>query len=125
MAEKKLTMGTSCWAELHSQNVATSSELYKNLFGWNLEIPAEMNEKYAFFTLHGQPIAGLIRSNIHPEKQPFWVNYFVVDDVVATVQHAQSLKAIIHLEPTETQGNRVAIIEDATGVIMGLFEQLF
>ena len=119
---EKLSLGSVCWVELHTQDIVSSGDFYCKLFGWSTEELIQGEKYYYFFQYHGNNVAGMLHSSIHVERQPFWLNYIVVDDVEKVVEHASKMQGIVHIGPMALPQGKFAILEAQNLSLIGIYQ---
>ena len=85
-APEELAMGTPgrpAWHELHTTDREAGFAFYADLFGWEKAEAYDMGPQgsYQIFALDGSSIGGMMNNTEAPA--PFWLYYFVVDDIDA------------------------------------------
>ena len=120
--------GALCWTELTTNDPASAEAFYTALFGWTPKhaTPGAGTMPYTEFTVQGatHPSIGMMQKPPHlpPEVPSFWLPYFQVTDVDATVTQAQSLGATIHFGPQDIPGTgRFVVIGDPQGAAFAAY----
>jgi predicted enzyme related to lactoylglutathione lyase len=106
-------LGTVAWVDTASRHVAASRAFYGKVFGWT----ASDSPTYTIFTCDGEEVAGLMEvpPGVPDEVPAYWLVYFAVGDVDATVARAVELGGVIAAPPMTVETMRFAVIEDPTG----------
>ena len=117
-AEGKL--GRVGWHELLAIDREKALAFYRALFGWQsggMEMSA--GRSYQVVSVAGQAFGGMSNK---PEmvKLPFWLFYFGVGDVDATVERVKARGGQILEGPLEVSGVRIARCEDPQGAMFAL-----
>lgn len=112
------------WVELNSRDVEQVRTFYRDVFGWG-EKRSPMGEgmgEYTEWQLGGESVAGAMpMAPGVPEQVPnFWLVYFLVGDIDATVARARELGAQVQMGPAEYPGGRFAVLTDPQGAVFGL-----
>lgn len=113
--------GAVVWVETDTRDTATSQAFYERVFGWStVESPG-----YALFTQDGDQVAGLmdIPPGVPDEVAAYWLVYFGVEDVVATVARATELGGTVAAPPMTVGGMRFAVLEDPVGAAFAVLQQ--
>lgn len=103
------------WADLSAFDLESAKSFYQNVFGWQY---ADVGNNYQVAFAQYQETSGLY---LMPQKfidinmPSFWMSYIQVEDVLATVDKAQSLGGIIELLDTEMSIGNIALIRDPSG----------
>jgi predicted enzyme related to lactoylglutathione lyase len=121
--------GALCWSELTTRDPEKAETFYTGMFGWTVKhggagTPAEYRE----FTPSGQaqPIGGIMET---PKEVPaavpsYWMPYFQVADVDATVGTAKSSGGNLMIGPAPIPGTgRFAILTDPQGAMFAVFQR--
>jgi predicted enzyme related to lactoylglutathione lyase len=118
---------TLCWTELTTSDTFTADRFYTALFGWKPKHSApDSPMPYTEFTVEGadRPSIGMMAKPPHlPANVPsFWLPYFQVTDVDASVAKATSLGAQVHAGPQDIpDAGRFAVIADPQGAAFAVF----
>jgi predicted enzyme related to lactoylglutathione lyase len=89
------------WHELHAVDWQKVFAFYCETFGWR-KADAEISSTntYQLLSAGGQMIGGMITKGAE-DPQPFWLNYFNVDDIDAATARVKSAGGIILAGPLE------------------------
>ena len=116
-------LGTRCWSELATRDVAGASAFYAAVFGWEAENVVEMH--YTLFKMGDEQVGGMMAmdDNFPPEAPPHWAVYFYTEDIDGTVSTAAGLGANTIMPPTPIPGvGRFAVLGDPQGAAFALLE---
>jgi len=120
--------GALCWTELTTSDPAAAETFYAALLGWTPthSTAAVAPMAYTEFTVQGadRPSVGMMAKPPHmpPGTPSFWLPYFMVTDVDATVASATALGGQVHVGPQDIPGTgRFAIIADPQGAAFAVF----
>lgn len=119
----KYPHGTFSWADCSSTDPAKSKAFYTKLMGWEAEdIPISDDMFYSMLKHDGLNAAGL--GPTMAEGMPsVWTNYVNVDDVDAIVAKSTELGGTTIVEPMDVfDSGRIAMIQDPTGAVVGLWQ---
>jgi len=120
----QLGAGVFVWDELVTSDVDAARAFYGDVFGWTAS-DSEMGEgfTYTIFKRSGdEDVAGAMPLGEIPAP-PHWLPYLSTDDVDASAARAGELGATILREPWDIEGlGRLAIVQDPTGAVFGLFK---
>jgi predicted enzyme related to lactoylglutathione lyase len=92
------------WHELHAVDWEKVFAFYGEIFGWR-KADAEIGptDAYQLLSAGGQTIGGMFTKR--PEDpQPFWLNYFNVNDIDAATERVKSAGGLIFAGPVELPG---------------------
>ncbi|MEU6865262.1 VOC family protein [Streptomyces sp. NPDC046876] len=116
-------VGSMCWTELYTGDVAAAAEFYRSVFGWEINEmpfeggsytmvkPAGAGEEEAFGGL--VPIAA---DPVEDAERPYWTPYFEVVDCDATAAKAEETGGKVRLTPVFMEGvGRFAKLADPYG----------
>ena len=128
MAEGQASgVGTFCWTELMTGNVAAAKKFYTELVGWKAidEDIGGLTYTMLFPPGSEQPVGGMMQMD-GPEWEgvpPHWMPYALVDDVDERAQRCTQLGGQIKVPPTNIPNiGRFCVIEDPTGAEIALFQ---
>jgi predicted enzyme related to lactoylglutathione lyase len=119
--------GALCWTELTTTDPGAAEQFYTALFGWKAKRSAPGSPMpYTELTVAGAnyPSIGMMAKppQMPAEVPSFWMPYFQVADVDASVAKATSLGAQVHFGPmTIPDGGRFAAIADPQGAAFAVF----
>lgn len=116
-------LGTHCWSELMTRDVAAAGAFYSKVFGWDLENVTEMH--YTLFKIGDEQVGGMltIDENFPADMPANWVVYFYTEDIAGTVAKATSLGAGVIMPPTPIEGiGQFAVISDPHGAVFQLLQ---
>ncbi len=108
--------GSFGWFELNTPDLETAKRFYGTLFGWTTK-ESEGPPPYTEWQVDEQSIGGAltIGEQMSPDTPPFWMVYFVSDDVDQTASKATELGGKVMTGPMDYPGGRFAIIQDPQG----------
>ena len=113
--------GTAVWNELMAHDGDGERKFYTSLFGWTTKISPEYTEWHAGDKARGGFLE--MKEARFEGVPPFWIVYFFVEDVDATVAKAKSLGAALHHEPTDIPNvGRFAVLADPQGASFSVFK---
>jgi uncharacterized protein len=114
--------GSPCWVDIGSPNIDEAASFYQELFGWNVAGSDDTFGGYRTCELDESPVAG-IGPQQNENQPPWWMTYFSVEDIVASVETAKKLGAEIAVESAElgTIG-KLAVLVDPTGAVFSLWQ---
>jgi predicted enzyme related to lactoylglutathione lyase len=121
-------MGTVCWNELVTDDVAAAGGFYADLFGWGRNESDMGGTSYTMFAQGESMVAGLFGRT--PEMAeanvpPHWMPYFTVADIRSAVKKAEELGAAVVVPPTEVPGvGTFSTIQDPTGAHVSIIQLL-
>ena len=119
--------GALCWTELTTSDPAAAEQFYTSLFEWTPKHSGPGSPMpYTEFTVAGanRSSIGMMPKPPHlpPSVPSFWLPYFQVTDVDASVAKAQSLGAQVHFGPENIpDAGRFAVIADPQGAAFAVF----
>jgi predicted enzyme related to lactoylglutathione lyase len=116
--------GKWVWAELFTENAATSTEFYGKVFGWTFKVlHAGPSSSYTLAFSDGEPIGGMLERGRVYEKQKGsrWVGMISVADVKAAARYAADHGGKIIVAPRVLAGRgEVALLADPEGAPFGV-----
>lgn len=103
---------TPCWVELTTSDPAGAVTFYAELFGWQIDGDR--------FLRNGCAVAGLGQSR--PDRPQGWLTYLATADLEETLQKIQTAYGHRLARPQERPGARTALVADAAGAVLGLWQ---
>jgi uncharacterized protein len=96
--------GSIGWHELHSSNWEAVWQFYGSLFGWAKDEALDMGPlgTYQLFKTNEAAAGGMMTDGNAPH--PYWLYYFVVDDIDAGLARVKSHGGMVLAEPREVPG---------------------
>ncbi|WP_030208687.1 VOC family protein [Streptomyces sp. NRRL S-87] len=116
-------VGTLCWAELYTPDVAAAARFYRAVFGWEVsEMPFD-GGTYTVVRPAAAPdeaaFGGLVPIGPDPVEDagaPYWTPYFEVQDCDLTAARAEEMGGKVRLTPLFMEGvGRFAKLADPAG----------
>jgi len=109
------------WHELLAAEWAPAWQFYSEVFGWRkVEKKIVSSDGYHLFSAAGETIGGMFSKELNMPG-PFWLYYFNVDDIHATIGRLETAGGEIVHGPVEvTGGNWIAQCRDPQGALFGL-----
>jgi len=118
-------VGEPCWADLWTRDLPRSERFYCELFGWTARSSGEEYGGYVTFMKDGRDVAGMTAQMPDVTGPDAWCTYLAVTDVDETAQVARTAGAQVIAEPmTVGELGRMAILEDPSGAMIGLWQPL-
>ena len=115
-------IGTFCWHDLSTEDLAGGQAFYAALFGWGL-VPH--NDEYQMWQNGEKVLGGSMQLPAEAKAMgapPHWMAYTAVEDVAATVALAQELGAQVFVPPTPIPGvGEFAILMDPQGAAFAVY----
>jgi predicted enzyme related to lactoylglutathione lyase len=118
--------GAFSWNELNSRDVDASIAFYEAVFGWShathtMEGPIG---SYTEWMLDGQTIGGMLPMPpmVPAEVPQYWLVYFAVEDVEASLAKAQELGATMFVPPMQVDAGRFSVISDPQGAMLSIIQ---
>ena len=108
--------GSIGWHELHASDWAKSWSFYERMFGWTKDTALEMGPMgtYQIFKTSDAPCGGMMTDAGSPH--PYWLFYFVVDDIDAGIERVKAGGGKLLFGPQEVPGGAWIInAEDPQG----------
>jgi predicted enzyme related to lactoylglutathione lyase len=113
--------GAMVWSELQTDDVPRAVPFYEAVTGCTSETaPAGDLSEYTTFLVDGKSVAGAMKQPMEGVL-PFWMTYFMVEDVDLAAARAQGLGAQIHAPAFDVPGvGRLAVLADPNGAAFSL-----
>ncbi len=115
------TPGRPAWHELHTRDWEKAFAFYEGLFGWKKAEAMDMGPMgtYQIFATEDLSVGGMLNNPEAPA--PFWLYYFVVDDIDAAVERLTAAGAKLTNGPVQVPGDMWIINAiDPQGAIFAL-----
>ena len=87
---EKAPIGSPCWTDLWTSDVAGSARFYGELFGWEAQEPSPEFGGYFMFTRDGVPVAGGMGDMGEMKADNTWKIYLASDDIAKTLELAEA-----------------------------------
>ncbi|CAL9363577.1 VOC family protein [Streptomyces sp. enrichment culture] len=123
-------VGSLCWAELHTPDVARAAAFFHRVLGWETTGVTFPGGVYTSVNPAGTgedgTFGGLVPLADDPEDarsgaRPHWLPYFGVDDPDAVVAEAAALGGSVRMPATSIPGvGRLARLEDPYGAVFAV-----
>jgi predicted enzyme related to lactoylglutathione lyase len=96
--------GSVGWHELHARDAGTAWAFYEKMFGWTKDVAHDMGPmgQYQLFKTSALPIGGMMTDST--SAHPYWLYYFVVDDIDAGVERVKASGGTVLFGPQEVPG---------------------
>jgi predicted enzyme related to lactoylglutathione lyase len=117
--------GTFCWVDLETTDVPAAKTFYAGLFGWDMEDLPSGETTYTMYRLGGKDVAAIYPGPGpgRPQSPPHWNSYIAVTDLELATSDAKGLGASMIAEPFDVMDTGcMAVIQDATGAVVNLWE---
>jgi len=117
--------GTFCWYECMSRDIETEKAFYADLFGWTSAAqPMEGGFVYHLQNRGSDQVAGMMAMDGEGwEGIPdHWTAYVAVPDIETTVAKVKPLGGTVCVPVTDIQIGRFAVIQDAVGATISVFQ---
>jgi predicted enzyme related to lactoylglutathione lyase len=123
-AELANESGAFCWNELQTRDIDKAKEFYNDVFGWGAETSEMGDMAYTEWKRGDTSIGGMMQMPAEvPSQMPaYWLVYFGVDDTDASVEKANKLGAVTHVEPVDIPAGRFAVLGDPSGAGFGIIK---
>jgi predicted enzyme related to lactoylglutathione lyase len=109
-------VGSFCWNELASADLAASDRFYGSVFGWTRG--AESSDSGSLYEVDGTLVCG--GHTAGEGEPPFWSVWFTVADCDASVARSVELGATVVMPPNDMSFGRGAVVIDPQGAAVGL-----
>jgi uncharacterized protein len=118
--------GSFCWLDLAATDAACAKTFYAQAFGWTFQ-DLHINGGVVIRCLSGDREVGSIyqmkRAQLERGVPSHWTPYIRVDDVDALARQVPSCGGLVLVAPFDVGDTaRIALIQDAVGALIGLWE---
>ena len=113
--------GSIGWHELHTSDWQKAWSFYAQEFGWTKDVAHDMGPMgtYQIFKASALPIGGMVTDGQSPH--PYWLYYFVVDDIDAGLARVQAHGGTLLFGPQEVPGGAwIVNAQDPQGGVFAL-----
>lgn len=121
--DKKREPGHPCWFDLMTPDVAAVTQFYTELFGWDYDVmPPDMGS-YHMAKTQGRSAAGIGSPPPGSDAPSAWTVYYATNDADKSAETATELGGAIISPAFDVTGQgRMAILQDPTGAIFGVWQ---
>ena len=120
--------GRFCWLDLAATDAVRAAEFYERLFGWTSREQPANGGHFTRLQCSGQDVGSLYQLRREPRRQDapsHWTPYVRVLDVDAAARRASEVGGAVIVRPFVVSGvARIALIVDAVGAQVGLWESI-
>jgi len=120
--------GAFCWLDLAARDVTVAQRFYAETFGWGFVEEQANGGHLTRCRVGGQDVGSLYqlnRAQLEAGVPSHWTPYVRVELAEATARRAVSLGGRLVVAPFDVDGfARIALIQDAAGALLGLWEPL-
>ncbi|RLA04310.1 MAG: VOC family protein [Gammaproteobacteria bacterium] len=117
--------GKFVWADLYSNDIASSIDFYTKTFGWSVIKIGDKNDVYYLFMSDDKAVAGVIDRPAEQEGavEALWIGSIGVQNIQQVVDSAKSEGSTVLMNPSNFDlfGTR-AVIADPRGSIFSLLD---
>jgi predicted enzyme related to lactoylglutathione lyase len=113
--------GSVGWHELHAADAEASWSFYERMFSWTKDVAHDMGPigSYQLFKTSALPIGGITTDS--QSAHPYWLYYFVVDDIDTGVDRVKVNGGTVLFGPQEVPGGAWVInAQDPQGGVFAL-----
>lgn len=121
--------GTPCWTDLMVPDQQAALDFYRDLFGWQGEVGPPETGGYSVCTLHGRPVAGIMKAlnpdggEPDPNAPVAWTTYLAAQDVDAALRTVGDGSGEVAMPATDVMTlGRMAVVTDPAGASFGLWQ---
>lgn len=114
--------GSVGWNELHTNDAGAAWSFYEKMFGWSKDAAHDMGPMgtYQLFKASGMACGGFM-NDTQSSPHPYWLYYFVVDDIDAGVEKVNANGGSVLFGPQEVPGGAWIInAQDPQGAVFAL-----
>jgi uncharacterized protein len=121
------TPGRFAWYELMTTDMAAAKAFYASVVGWSSQDASTSDLAYAFFTIGGTSVGGLMDLPADARKMgatPRWMGYVGVNDVDVTSDRFRRLGGAVYVPPTNSNIGRISVVADPQAATLALVKGL-
>ncbi|HVK32554.1 MAG TPA: VOC family protein [Burkholderiaceae bacterium] len=120
--------GAFCWLDLAASDDDAAMAFYSQAFGWRFATQRANGGRFTRCRVGGRDVASLYRLR-HAQREQgvpsHWTPYLRVDNLDALVPRIAPLGGRVLVAPFDVERSaRIALIEDAVGAVVGLWQPL-
>lgn len=125
--ETKKAIGTFCWADIASSDVAKTRDFYTKVLGWQAK-DADMGDgkTYTIFKSGDADVGGMYlmdKEQLDAGMRSYWTSYVFVEDADKMAQKAKGLGAKAYTDVFDVgDTGRMAVLGDPTGASFALWQ---
>lgn len=118
--------GQFCWAELHTSDIDSARDFYRQVFGWELsEYDMGPMGTYTLFRIGDRDVAGGMNIPGDAQSPPNWMPYLMAGDVDARASQVAGLGGGTCVEPRDIPGvGRFSVHADPAGGVFAFYKSL-
>jgi predicted enzyme related to lactoylglutathione lyase len=121
-------VGGFCWLDLAASDAARAKAFYAQAFGWSAREQPALGGHYTRLSVGGVEFASLYplrQAQLERGVPSHWTPYVRVRSTDATTHRMPELGGRVLVQPFDVPGAaRIALIEDAVGALVGLWQPL-
>jgi len=121
-------LGRFCWTDLAASDAEAAASFYERMFGWTSSEQSANGGRFTRLRIGREEVASLYqlkRAQVDRGVPSHWTPYVAVADVREAARRVSSLGGKVIVTPFEVSGvARIALIEDAVGAFLGLWEAI-
>lgn len=118
--------GGFCWLDLAASDAALAKTFYAQVFGWTFHEQQANGGHFTRCRSDGQDVGSLYqlrRAQLEHGVPSHWTPYILVQSALATARRVTARGGRLVVAPFDVPGTaRIALIEDAVGALVGLWE---
>jgi len=113
-------LGTVCWTDLVTNDLAGAETFYRDVFGWDRQV-GDYADDYFEFTCAGRPVAGMraIAAPLPPGTPCHWSVTLLVEDCETTAARCAELGGSVVLPPIDAGVGTYAALAGPYGAVFG------
>lgn len=120
--------GTFGWVDLAASDAAVAKQFYAQAFGWSFVDQRVNGGVFTRCRVGGRDVGSLYQlpaAQLGCGVPSHWTPYIRVESVDATVRRVATLGGRLIVAPFDVEATaRIALIEDAVGALVGLWQPL-
>jgi predicted enzyme related to lactoylglutathione lyase len=118
--------GTFCWLDLAASDAGRAQRFYAQAFGWHFHERAANGGRFTLCRAGERDIASMYplrRAQLEAGMPSHWTPYVAVPDLQAAASRVTASGGRIVVAPFDVEGMaRIALVEDAVGALLGLWQ---
>lgn len=122
--QETVAIGSPCWVDLGTSDIAKAKDFYGTLFGWTAMDTGDDFGNYRIVSKDGVPVGGMMQMTGEQADQPSaWTIYFGVADAAATIGKVTAAGGQSLFEPIAVGDlGTMGILFDTTGSAVGIWQ---
>jgi predicted enzyme related to lactoylglutathione lyase len=122
--QETVAIGSPCWVDLGTSDIARAKDFYSQLFGWTSMDTGDDFGNYHILSKDGVPVGGMMQMpEDQAEQGSAWTIYFGVENAAETIEKATAAGGQSLFEPIAVGDlGTMGLLFDTTGSAVGIWQ---